>query len=459
MAHELQAADPLIVLDYSECPAPVGLVPGKIYRLTGLSQGSLGNYDLLATANTTTQFSDAVQVFPALAPTLQTGWPGIFDFEFCQLTYLHDAKNNQVEDGQNISNFPWFPASAFRVNGNVVSNSANLDLGGNAYSGQFENNVVRGGSNVSVSGAALLSADLHINDNTFDTAQLAVTVPIVVRLHITGNIVTGSNLAVSGLADVGDAFVNNNHISAFGTIEVGDEGSTTIINNVLNGGYIFSTPPVGAVHSASNNTLSQNGNIQLADSTATFAQVAGNWVGNLIDLTGTAGSIAITNNVIGPDAELTVTAGHLGFLSVFQNVFYGTVELSALNAGGSLQVDNSAIFPAGNSFPNYDFRYIAGALNADTNVVSRLTQLAGARSDFEATSNAGLVENVTIGPAGFITASALSDSPQLTRVYVENGTLEYEGQAADNIRLQGEDSTLVIPVSNAKKDGYAGALP
>lgn len=454
----------LEVIDFALCPAPVGLIPGKYYRLTGLSQGSLGAYTIVAAANTATQFSIDVKVFPTLAPVNDSGWAGTFDFDTCQLTYLHDNKNNRVAGATNISVFPWFPANIFRVSGNVVEASATLNLGGNAYAGQFENNQVLTTTTLTVSGAPVASTELIINDNIWKRISFNLSTAIVTRLVISANnFLDANSLVVSGLGDIGDVFIANNVLSGTSSLEFGNTGTLTITDNTITSGFVSSTPPSGTIHTIQENFITNDANVQLFDSIAETI-VSGNIISGIVGLNVASGTSSLTDSLIAPGGELQYTSpGPIlaNIITTSEVSIFGRALIEVdVNAGdGSVLFSHSTIMASGTELGVYDFRYNRDNNNGSVNTIHFLTQLAGSTSEFNADNGVGLVEHVTLGPGGVITSNTGNDSPQLTNVYVENGTLDYDGWPADNIRLQGTNSTLVAAVSNAKKDGYAGALP
>lgn len=129
----------LDIIDFSTCPSvPTNLVPGRSYRLTGLSQGALGDYDVVAIANENGDLSANVLVYPDGASSF--GWVGLFDYATCQLTWLRDPTNNDIGLSFNISNFKWFDAN---VSDNKVDFLSTLILTAD-WTGIFVGNTVIG---------------------------------------------------------------------------------------------------------------------------------------------------------------------------------------------------------------------------------------------------------------------------------------------------------------------------
>lgn len=451
----------LDVIDFSLCPVPANLQPGKYYRLTGLSQGSLGNYSIIAAANTATQFSNDVRVFPVSAPANDSGWQGTFDFDTCVLTYVRDNKHNQVAGAVNISVFPWFPANPARVANNVVQATATLDLGGNAYLGQFENNHVLTTSTLTVSGPALLSSDLFINDNIWKRVSFNLSTAIVVRLVISANnFLEANSLVVSGIDNIGDVFIANNVVSNNGSIEFGNVGTASIVDNTIDGGFLQSIPPLGTTHTFQENVVTHNANIQLLNADDAVV-VTGNWIGGLVYTATFGGTVSITNNVLGPASELQLFSADLngGSISLASNAIFGTATLTNTAVEVALTLSGSTILYSGNTGAFADFEYTTLVGSTGTHEIKQLTQLAGSRLRITTDSGPASLSAITLAQNGRLVCYGAQNGASITNVYVENGELDYAGFNMDNIRLQGTSSALIADIADSKKDGYAGALP
>lgn len=445
-------------IDFSACPVVSGLTPGKFYRLTGLTQGSLGTFDVIAVANTPTQLSESVSVFPTSVVGDDTGWPGIIDYTVCKLTYLQDNKNNQVGGVTNISVFPWFPAVASRVSGNVIDQASTVNLGSNLFAGVFLNNKVLTVNTIIVSGAAVAATLLDIRNNVWSSGVFNFSLAVTTRLLISGNTFSGTNtLADVGATPIGDVSIIDNTFSN-SIISYGNGGTTVIANNITSGADIYTTPPEGFTHTVQDNIITHNGSIQI-QSTPSTVYVASNWIGGLLNLVTVGGNITITANIFGPSSELNLTPDTAAPITFGSNTLYGRASIQCVSIAASVSLNFSTIMVSGQFGAAYDFNFKESGNSNGAHTIQFLNQLAGALVTFDVDAGTSDVDQVTVAAGGVITCPVGSNAPELINVYVENGTLDYNSQPATNIRLQGANSTLVAPVTDAKKDGYAGALP
>lgn len=449
------------VIDYSSCSTLVPFIPGQLTKLTGFVQGSLGNFNIITIPNSTTQLSNTVLVFPENAVLNKSGWLGVIDYTTCKLIYLRDNKNNEITNTDNINRFPWFPVNSNRVTDNYVDNGSTLDIGGNSFSGFFKGNHIKNTSYVEISGLAVSRNVLNINSNTLYDSTLIVDVDVNTQLSIQNNQLNKGVISTNSITNnINGAFINSNTISDFGAINFGNLGNIRIDFNIIQGGRIDSIlPPANITHNIMYNLVSKNGVINTIDSLAN-TYVEQNSVECTLDLTVQGGTVTINNNLFGKSSRLKLLFSSIRVISITKSIFYGQVEISANGGvGNEVNITDIVIMSAGQSNNNFDFRYKTEAANVSIHTIKNLTQLAGAKSNFNANLGNGSVIDVTIGPGGLIVSSIGTNSPQLSKVYVENGTLDYAGFTATNVHLEGASTVLVANVTNAKKSGYVNALP
>lgn len=447
-------------IDATVCPVLAGLIPGKEYRLTNLTQGSLGTYSIIAVAQSATQLSASVRVFPASAPATLSGWDGLFDYSSCQLIYIHDNDGNQISGATNISVFPFFPASTFRVRYNVVDASSTLDLGGNSFAGQFLGNQVLSNSSVVVSGNVITSTEVTINYNLFSKSQFSAISTVVLRLIFTNNNVNQSTIFEEGSeSDIGDVFISNNEFSSSTAFLYGNGGTSSVENNTILGGNITIAPVTSNSHTVANNII--KGTLDTI-STVSLSTITNNSIDGIVTIGDQNNTVIVTDNVFGPASEVTtfiLGTPSLGDYTVNKCVIDGRIRLFVEENGMLLQLNYSHIANSAQTGASYDFDYRALSGSDPNHSINFLTMLPGALADFSCDGGPGTINHVLIAQGGRISNSGPSAAPQLINVYVESGFLELNNFSATGVRLQNANSFLIANVANAKKDGYVGALP
>ena len=240
------------VLTIAGTPTLSGLTPGSNYLITGLSQGTLGTFAALTEAKSATELGEAVTVFPA---TEAKSYVGLIDWADAQLTWVKDTRNNDVAGKTNISVFPWFKVG---VVGNVVSSDSIISIGGASFAGVFRDNIVRGGSSVTLAAAAYASALITISDNRIDlgsgiTINPAPSVAMSIdfngfdggvlvvsnaktTLTVANNSVIGGTLVIDGVATAAQQINNNNIYGSITLTDIGNlfaSGITILTNTVI----------------------------------------------------------------------------------------------------------------------------------------------------------------------------------------------------------------------------------
>lgn len=448
-------------IDATVCPVLAGLIPGKEYRLTNLTQGSLGTYSIIAVAQSATQLSASVRVFPASAPATLSGWDGLFDYSSCQLIYVHDNDGNQISGATNISVFPFFPVfNPLRVRYNIVDASSVLNLGGNNFAGQFLGNQVLSNSSVIVSGNSVLSTELVINYNLFSKSSFDAASIVSLRLVFTNNNVNQSIIDEEGSEpSIGDVFIFNNEFSSNTTFLYGNGGTSVIENNTILGGAVTIAPVGGNEHTVTSNII--KGTLDTI-STSSFSTVTNNIIDGIVTVGDTSSTVTLTDNVFGPASEVTtfiLGTPSLGDYTVNKCVIDGRVRLFVEESGMLLQLNYSHIANSAQTGASYDFDYRALSGSDPNHSINFLTMLSGALADFACDGGPGTINHVQIAQGGRISNSGPNAAPQLINVYVESGLLEVSNFSATGVRLQNANSSLIANVANAKKDGYIGVLP
>lgn len=239
------------------------LVEGANYKLTGLSQGTLGAYTVYAKAISTTELDCFVTILADGETTTQT-YEGWMNWDTCSLEEVHDIRHNLIRGIDNISNFKWFSTN---THSNFVDKSAIFLPALTANNIQLvQGNQILGNSVVNLSGQT--GTINFISNQIFESAIILSTTGTKV---IVDNIFNGTDI---NLSNANNNTINYNVFLSGNLVNTATK-TVTILNSVsVNSSLNLS----GAAP-----TLTING-LQASNSTLNFTSGS---ITNLVVETGT----------------------------------------------------------------------------------------------------------------------------------------------------------------------------
>jgi hypothetical protein len=328
-----------------------------VYLITGLTQGDIGTFDVQAIANSATELSGEVAVYPS---GVVNGWVGVIDWTDCQLTRLLDEQFNDVSGKTNISNFPWGnpratnnkidSASVFTVSTNwplagdslannvIIKSVVDINDGNDQIS--FQHNFIEN-SNVTVLTNSN-GVDVNIRSNSVITSALNFTVETG-EFGFSGNSVL-NNSALTFAPEYSLTF-DDNHISSQCTLTINGTGTSTLTfrySEIKGLSTVTLTPALNRLLSISSIIVADQSALTL---TSTWA--AGSAVviekGSILN-----GSTIVCNGLLAADV-LTVSGFHIMNLSTLSllmdsNARGGIVINAALENAATLTPDGFTTF-------------------------------------------------------------------------------------------------------------------
>lgn len=275
------------------------LIEGNNYKISGLTQGTLGSFTVWTRAVSTTQLDCFVTILAAGETSGQT-YEGWMNWNQCLLEEVHDIRHNIVRGITNISNFKWFATNTF---GNFIESTAIILPSPTINTNQLvQNNKLYGSSSLDLAG---LSATLNVVANVLvDTA-----------LVLSG---TGTKTVTSNTLSGADIHLQNNFSNTlvFNTITDGS------INNTSTKSFTFSNN----ITNASNISLDTNVSTTITNSSLLNSDIT---------LTNTVtGTSSITLNKLNLRASSFQNTGATT-VNAAMNLSNSVVASSALNTTGT----------------------------------------------------------------------------------------------------------------------------
>lgn len=411
----------LEIIDASGCPSscpiiPTNLVPGKQYKITGLSQGALGNYSFIAVATSNTTLSNDVTLLPDNVLNVGESWYGQFDYGIWELTWVHDSLNNDVSFSGNISEFKWFD---YNVDENIVDTSARLYLGGNTWVGTFSGNRISGRSIVHLNAVAT-QINKTIARNVWDTKSevtfSATNGPI---LYINNTVNNNSELTISDVNDLTlrETTMSNGilHINSVNTIYISN-------SSILDGALVEFTNSEGEIDLGY--SIVQNNCILRAS------------VGN-VDV---GSSVISGSSIVEFYSTGSISASNINVNNSSSWAFTGDINSNILNI---LSVNSTITFAFNNGIGQFNF--------IRTNLFDSIFNIGGTKSGTWLITDSYLIK-------GRIDELGNNAGNTLDRLVVQDGILT-AGYDCTSCYLLGGNSTLVADLTSATKNGYTNPLP
>lgn len=272
------------------CPPLVGLTPGATYIITGLVQGTLGTFDVVARALDATTLSGDVSVFPS-ADVTGTGWDGQIDWADCQLLHVYDNVDNDVSGKVNVGRFPWH--LPITVHSNNIDKNSNTNLGGAAFLGVFANNSILNTGGVVIGAGAQNNANLTISGNTIIDGTLTVNyAPVAGSIVITDNFISGSStFIIQAGGNATSGIFQNNQIAGSSSINWLAQGNLNVVNTIMTESTVALFNHTVGTLSFNQNNFSGDSSFTATESGAGASSVSGT------DLASSTMTLSGTNNI------------------------------------------------------------------------------------------------------------------------------------------------------------------
>lgn len=397
MSLQLSAQQDERVFSLAVCALPpTPYVVGMQYRFNGLTQGTLGAYEIVTSALSTTELDTNVTVITST----NESWRGKFDYSTCSLTWLRDNVNNSVASA-NIATFIWFSAA---YTGNTIDATSIFTPTANITA--FRNNTVIGGSSVVVTAVGALS----ITDSTFEGS---------------------TTLTINGAAPT--VTIDNYLQSNLAVVTITSASSTVAFNNsaIINGSNVTidTTRPFSLIRTTVTNfsILNVDGNINTILSEGTFDSA------NYTVQAAATGSGFLRFNEFGVRSNSSITiSGTVEPMLQFRGVEINAH--AALTISGTWGTDNEV------------------AIN-DVQLTTGASLVMTGADDFGPFS----VERILASNSSVLTYTGIGN---VTDIFLDSGDLNNAGFNVAVAKVDGgATSTLVANILNASKTGYVNALP